>query len=90
MTLYEGDGFPMHMNLALHSGLQHYQTAPDIVARLKQQNQRLSEEMVKKNERVAALEREKAALIRDTIQLQQRVRNNAVSGVSGTIGDNLF
>lgn len=74
MTLYEGDGFPMHMNLALHSGLQHYQTA-----RLKQQNHRLlSEEMVQKNERVSILEREKAA------NLCQR------GVVSGTIGDNLF
>lgn len=90
MTLYEGDGFPMHMNLALHSRLQHYQTVPDIVSRLKQQNQRLSEEMVQKNERVTILEREKAALIRDIIQLQQRTRNNAVSGVSCNIGDNIF
>lgn len=90
MTLYEGDGFPMHMNLALHTGMQQYQTAPDIVARLKQQNQRLSDDAAQKNERVTILEREKAALIRDIIQLQQRTRNNAVNSVAGNIADNLF
>lgn len=96
MTLYQGDGFPMHMNLALHHGMQQYQTAPDIVSRLKQQNQRLTDEVSQKNDRVTLLEREKAALIRDIYYLQQhhRARNNAVNGNSiapaTTIGDNLF
>lgn len=90
MTLYDSDNFPMHMNLALRHHLQHqapYQAPPGIVNRLKQQNQQLSEEIVQKNEKVAILEREKATLIHDLIQLQQRSRPNGTtpSGLNDSI-----
>lgn len=93
MTLYDSDNFPMHMNLALRHHLQHqvpYQAAaapPGIVNRLKQQNQQLSDEIVQQNEKVAVLEREKATLIHDLIQLQQRSRPNGTtpSGLNDSI-----
>ncbi|KAL1117243.1 hypothetical protein AAG570_004569, partial [Ranatra chinensis] len=55
----ERGGLPLHINLAVspHSS--------QILARLKQQNHILTQEVSKKNDRITALEREKASLIRE-------------------------
>lgn len=54
----------MHMNLALHQPGLPYTYSHDIVNRLKQQNRQLTEEVSQKSERITALEREKASLVR--------------------------
>ncbi|CAH1394542.1 unnamed protein product [Nezara viridula] len=52
-------GLPLHMNLAVspHSS--------SLIARLRQQNHLLTQEVNKKSDRITALEREKASLIRE-------------------------
>jgi len=61
----ERGGLPLHMNLAV----THPPTnLPSHISRLKQQNVLLTEEVGKKGERIAVLEREKAALIRELFQ----------------------
>ncbi|KAI4470679.1 hypothetical protein MML48_1g16488 [Holotrichia oblita] len=66
---WERGGLPLHMNLAVH----HYPQPPqELAERLKQQNHLLTEEVSKKSERIAVLEREKANLIRELIQMKNR------------------
>ncbi|GJQ87967.1 hypothetical protein Trydic_g12897 [Trypoxylus dichotomus] len=66
---WERGGLPLHMNLAVH----HYpQPSQDLAERLKQQNHLLTEEVSKKSERIAVLEREKTSLIRELIQMKNR------------------
>ncbi|XP_069694184.1 suppressor APC domain-containing protein 2 [Periplaneta americana] len=68
---WERGGLPLHMNLAVH----HASPAPhDILSRLKQQNHLLTEEVSKKSERITALEREKASLIRELFQTRTQNR----------------
>ncbi|PSN30904.1 hypothetical protein C0J52_18573 [Blattella germanica] len=68
---WERGGLPLHMNLAVH----HASPAPhDILSRLKQQNHLLTEEVSKKSERITALEREKASLIRELFQTRSQNR----------------
>ncbi|XP_066151217.1 suppressor APC domain-containing protein 2 [Euwallacea fornicatus] len=69
---WERGGLPLHMNLAVH----HFPPSQEAPDRLKQQNRMLTEELSKKSERIASLEREKASLIQ-VLQLQsQQVRNS--------------
>uniref|UniRef100_A0A182QEI9 Suppressor APC domain-containing protein n=1 Tax=Anopheles farauti TaxID=69004 RepID=A0A182QEI9_9DIPT len=58
------------------------QQSPELVTHLKQQNHQLCEEITQKNEKLSLLEREKAALIRELLQLQRT--NRASSMVSNT------
>ncbi|KAJ9587698.1 hypothetical protein L9F63_018878 [Diploptera punctata] len=68
---WERGGLPLHMNLAVH----HTNPIPhDILSRLKQQNHLLTEEVSKKSERITALEREKASLIRELFQTRSQNR----------------
>ncbi|XP_053665570.1 uncharacterized protein LOC128714715 [Anopheles marshallii] len=62
--------------------LQQQQQSPEIVNHLKQQNHQLCEEITQKNEKLSLLEREKAALIRELLQLQRT--NRASSMISNT------
>ncbi|XP_073975283.1 suppressor APC domain-containing protein 2 [Rhodnius prolixus] len=55
----ERGGLPLHMNLAVSPHSSH------LIARLKQQNHILTQEVNKKSDRITALEREKASLIRE-------------------------
>ncbi|KAK9499777.1 hypothetical protein O3M35_002749 [Rhynocoris fuscipes] len=55
----ERGGLPLHMNLAVSPQSSH------LIARLKQQNHLLTQEVNKKSDRITALEREKASLIRE-------------------------
>uniref|UniRef100_A0A182Y9U1 Suppressor APC domain-containing protein n=1 Tax=Anopheles stephensi TaxID=30069 RepID=A0A182Y9U1_ANOST len=61
---------------------QHQQQSPEMVNHLKQQNHQLCEEINQKNEKLSLLEREKAALIRELLQLQRT--NRASSMISNT------
>lgn len=62
---WERGGFPTHMNLALrHPGINETYSQ-DIVNQLKRQNRQLTEEVSLKSERIGALEREKANLLRE-------------------------
>ncbi|XP_046997370.1 suppressor APC domain-containing protein 2 isoform X1 [Schistocerca americana] len=68
---WERGGLPLHMNLAVHH------TSPpshDILARLKQQNHLLTEEVSRKSERITILEREKASLMRELYQTRSQGR----------------
>ncbi|XP_044733056.1 suppressor APC domain-containing protein 2 isoform X2 [Chrysoperla carnea] len=67
---WERGGLPLHMNLAVH----HHQD--NMLNRLKQQNHLLTEEVSKKSERITLLEREKAALIRELLQMRAQPRSN--------------
>ncbi|XP_063236048.1 suppressor APC domain-containing protein 2 [Bacillus rossius redtenbacheri] len=68
---WERGGLPLHMNLAVH----HPPPAPHhILSRLKQQNHLLTEEVSKKSERITALEREKASLLRELYQSRSQGR----------------
>uniref|UniRef100_A0A182R6H6 Suppressor APC domain-containing protein n=1 Tax=Anopheles funestus TaxID=62324 RepID=A0A182R6H6_ANOFN len=58
------------------------QQSPEMVNHLKQQNHQLCEEINQKNEKLSLLEREKAALIRELLQLQRT--NRASSMISNT------
>ncbi|CAG9761775.1 unnamed protein product [Ceutorhynchus assimilis] len=69
---WERGGLPLHMNLAVH----HYPPPQDLTDRLKQQNRMLSEEMNKKNDRIASLEREKASLIQ-VLQIRSQPTRNS-------------
>ncbi|XP_052892961.1 uncharacterized protein LOC128300804 [Anopheles moucheti] len=62
--------------------LQQQQQSPEMVNHLKQQNHQLCEEITQKNEKLSLLEREKAALIRELLQLQRT--NRASSMISNT------
>lgn len=79
---WERGGFPMHMNLALRHqpSMQQYQYPNDVINRLKQQNHQLSEDAAQKNEKVSILEREKASLIREVLQLQRARANGSTAG----------
>lgn len=70
----ERGGLPLHMNLAVSSYPSN--TPPHILNRLKQQNHLLTEEVSKKSERITALEREKAALIRELFQSRNQNRRS--------------
>lgn len=61
-------GLPLHMNLAVspHSS--------SLIARLRQQNHLLTQEVNKKSERITALEREKASLIRELFHTRTQGR----------------
>ncbi|XP_058059763.1 uncharacterized protein LOC131210522 [Anopheles bellator] len=59
-----------------------HQPGPEVVNHLKQQNHQLVEEVNQKNEKLSLLEREKAALIRELLQLQRA--NRAASMISNT------
>uniref|UniRef100_A0A182I583 Suppressor APC domain-containing protein n=1 Tax=Anopheles arabiensis TaxID=7173 RepID=A0A182I583_ANOAR len=61
---------------------QQSQQSPEMVNHLKQQNHQLCEEINQKNEKLSLLEREKAALIRELLQLQRT--NRASSMISNT------
>uniref|UniRef100_A0A182PFT2 Suppressor APC domain-containing protein n=1 Tax=Anopheles epiroticus TaxID=199890 RepID=A0A182PFT2_9DIPT len=61
---------------------QTSQQSPEMVNHLKQQNHQLCEEINQKNEKLSLLEREKAALIRELLQLQRT--NRASSMISNT------
>ncbi|VEN34389.1 unnamed protein product [Callosobruchus maculatus] len=74
---WERGGLPLHMNLAVHHFPLPMQQ--DMTDRLKQQNRLLTEEVSKKSERIAALEREKTNLLQI---LQHRSANTARSNVS--------
>ncbi|CAN7937021.1 unnamed protein product [Ixodes hexagonus] len=64
-------GFPMHMNLAVQPPpYELHQTS--IVQRLKEQNHLLTEEVSRKSEVIAQLEREKATLIRELFQARSQ------------------
>uniref|UniRef100_A0A182NF63 Suppressor APC domain-containing protein n=1 Tax=Anopheles dirus TaxID=7168 RepID=A0A182NF63_9DIPT len=65
-----------------HHLQQQQQQSPELVTHLKQQNHQLCEEITQKNEKLSLLEREKAALIRELLQLQRT--NRASSMVSNT------
>jgi len=62
---WERGGLPLHMNLAVQP-----QPHLDLSVRLKQQNHLLTEEVSKKSERISILEREKASLIRELLQIR--------------------
>ncbi|KAF5294121.1 hypothetical protein FQA39_LY13492 [Lamprigera yunnana] len=74
---WERGGLPLHMNLAVN----HYTLNHDLSARLKQQNHMLTEEVGKKSERITVLEREKASLIRELLQMRGPNRNNQEEAV---------
>ncbi|KFB52543.1 hypothetical protein ZHAS_00020793 [Anopheles sinensis] len=61
---------------------QPHQQQPEMVNHLKQQNHQLVEEINQKNEKLSLLEREKAALIRELLQVQRA--NRASSMISNT------
>uniref|UniRef100_A0A182TC97 Suppressor APC domain-containing protein n=1 Tax=Anopheles maculatus TaxID=74869 RepID=A0A182TC97_9DIPT len=65
-----------------HLQQQQQQQPPEMVNHLKQQNHQLCEEINQKNEKLSLLEREKAALIRELLQLQRT--NRASSMISNT------
>ncbi|ENN72960.1 hypothetical protein HUJ04_004019 [Dendroctonus ponderosae] len=69
---WERGGLPLHMNLAVH----HYPPPQDLTDRLKQQNRMLNEEISKKSDKIAALEREKASLIQVLQIRSQPARSN--------------
>ncbi|XP_030753756.1 suppressor APC domain-containing protein 2 [Sitophilus oryzae] len=75
---WERGGLPLHMNLAVH----HYPPSHDLADRIKQQNRMLNEEVGKKNERIATLEREKASLIQ---VLQMRSQPPRTSGTEEAV-----
>ncbi|XP_053673086.1 suppressor APC domain-containing protein 2 [Anopheles nili] len=62
------------------TGQPHHlqQQPPEMVTHLKQQNHQLVEEINQKNEKMSLLEREKAALIRELLQLQRANRNSSM------------
>lgn len=69
-------GFPMHMNLAVQPPpYEVHQNS--IVQRLKEQNHLLTEEVSRKSEVIAQLEREKATLIRELFQARSKNRGHA-------------
>ncbi|XP_022906591.1 suppressor APC domain-containing protein 2 [Onthophagus taurus] len=70
---WERGGLPLHMNLAVN---HYFQPPHDLAGRLKQQNHLLTEEVGKKSEKIAILEREKASLIRELYQ----AKSNRSSG----------
>ncbi|CAG0917191.1 unnamed protein product [Notodromas monacha] len=83
-------GFPLHMNLALrlptdtsgssaalNSAHAQMQINNRSIFRLKDQNRQLTEEVGKKTERITALEREKAVLIRELFQARSKMRGSA-------------
>lgn len=63
----ERGGFPLQLNLAVHGspGAQQLQQQAAAAQRYRHQNLLLTEDVNKKNDRITALEREKAALIRE-------------------------
>ncbi|XP_050299200.1 suppressor APC domain-containing protein 2 [Anthonomus grandis grandis] len=67
---WERGGLPLHMNLAVHH------PPHDFGERLKQQNRILTEEVNKKGERIATLEKEKASLIQVLQMRSQPARCN--------------
>ncbi|KAM7304320.1 hypothetical protein ISCGN_014220 [Ixodes scapularis] len=64
-------GFPMHMNLAVQPP-PYVLHQNSIVQRLKEQNHLLTEEVSRKSEVIAQLEREKATLIRELFQARSQ------------------
>ncbi|XP_049547728.1 uncharacterized protein LOC125959041 [Anopheles darlingi] len=72
-----------HQHHHLHLQQQQQQQPPtELVNHLKAQNHQLVEEVTQKNEKLSLLEREKAALIRELMQLQRA--NRAASMISNT------
>lgn len=71
---WQRGGLSLHMNLALAP-----QTSAALPAhaanRLKHQNHLLTEEVSKKSERIAILEREKSGLMRELLQITNRNKN---------------
>ncbi|XP_052863010.1 uncharacterized protein LOC128269667 [Anopheles cruzii] len=65
-----------------------HQPGAEVVNHLKQQNHQLVEEVNQKNEKLSLLEREKAALIRELLQLQRA--NRAASMISNTEEEMVF
>ncbi|KAF6202021.1 hypothetical protein GE061_004417 [Apolygus lucorum] len=67
----ERGGLPLHMNLAItpHSS--------QLIGRLKQQNHMLTQDVTKKADRITALEREKASLIRELYHTRSQGRTGA-------------
>uniref|UniRef100_A0AAG5DUD4 Suppressor APC domain-containing protein n=1 Tax=Anopheles atroparvus TaxID=41427 RepID=A0AAG5DUD4_ANOAO len=65
-----------------HQPQPQQQQQPEMVNHLKQQNHQLAEEINQKNEKLTLLEREKAALIRELMQVQRA--NRASSMISNT------
>ncbi|XP_018335953.1 suppressor APC domain-containing protein 2 [Agrilus planipennis] len=81
---WERGGLPLHMNLAVHHYPQVHQQhdlSRDITARLKQQNHLLTEEVNKKSDRISVLEREKAGLIRELLQIRANQRSGQEEAV---------
>ncbi|XP_074038141.1 suppressor APC domain-containing protein 2 [Leptinotarsa decemlineata] len=71
---WERGGLPLHMNLAVNH-YPHNQPPPqELNDRLKRQNRLLTEEVSKKSERIAALEREKSNLIQ-VLQMRTEPQN---------------
>ncbi|XP_071482391.1 suppressor APC domain-containing protein 2-like [Diadema antillarum] len=71
-------GFPNHMNLAINrerNGPKSAAVPPLLVDKLKQQNKLLTEEVSERSERIAELEQEKAALIRQLFEARGRQRD---------------
>lgn len=69
-----------HSRVSVGTGLQ-YQPTANIVNQLQKQNQKLSDEVMQKNENMAILEQEKANLIREIIQLQEKNRNKSPENI---------
>ncbi|XP_011315317.1 suppressor APC domain-containing protein 2 [Fopius arisanus] len=70
ITSWERGGLPMHMNLAFLSTPSSTQLSQDMMARLKQQNRRLTEEVSKKGHKIVLLEQEKENLMRELYSRQ--------------------
>ncbi|XP_063987161.1 suppressor APC domain-containing protein 2 isoform X1 [Diachasmimorpha longicaudata] len=70
ITSWERGGLPMHMNLAFLSTPSSAQLSQDMMARLKQQNRRLTEEVSKKGHKIVLLEQEKENLMRELYSRQ--------------------
>lgn len=68
---WERGGFPMHMNLAVRNAGTHQSFQSEMMSRLKQQNEQLSDEVSQKSERINILERERQSLIRDLVKTQR-------------------
>ncbi|XP_011336860.1 suppressor APC domain-containing protein 2 isoform X2 [Ooceraea biroi] len=70
ISSWERGGLPLHMNLAFLSAPTSVQLQQDTLSRLRQQNHRLTEEVSKKNQRIALLEQEKDSLVRELYSRQ--------------------